>query len=154
MVLTYLPYYLWTQKSTVPAFLPGTLTPPNAIAPVTQIFKLRAISMGCLEGAGPHDLHSVAERVAKLITGLRPTVLVGHSVGRPFAAFAAAIDLRSEKRNLVRHLLSIAGTRRCRISHRARSSDRGPSLWKAMAERSIIRLIIEQGLQASIGSTA
>jgi 3-oxoadipate enol-lactonase len=79
-------------------FLPGALIPPNAIAPVTRIAKLRAIGVGWLEGPGPHDLHSVASRVAMLIRELGPTVLIGHSVGTPIAALAAAINLRSTKR--------------------------------------------------------
>src|SRR6202795_3971617 len=90
-------------------FLPGALIPPNAIAPVTRIVKLRAIGVGWLEGAGPHDLHSVAERVAMLIRELGPTVLIGHSVGTPIAALAAAIDLRSTKRNVVGLVLSNSG---------------------------------------------
>jgi len=53
-------------------FLPGALIPPNAIAPVTRIVKHRAIGVGWLEGAGPHDLHSVAARVATLIKSSDP----------------------------------------------------------------------------------
>jgi pimeloyl-ACP methyl ester carboxylesterase len=69
-------------------FLPGALIPPNAIAPVTRIVKLRAVGVGWLEGAGPHDLHSVAARVAILLKELGPSVLIGHSVGAPIAAGA------------------------------------------------------------------
>ena len=90
-------------------FLPGALIPPNAIAPVTRIVKLRAIGVGWLEGAGPHDLHSVAARVANLLGELGPTVLVGHSVGTPIAALAASIDLRSTKPNVVGLVLSNSG---------------------------------------------
>src|SRR6202158_6267005 len=82
-------------------FLPGALIPPNAIAPVTRIVKLRAVGVGWLVGAGPRALHSVAGRVAMLLKELGPSVLIGHSVGAPIAALAAAIDLRSTKSNVV-----------------------------------------------------
>src|SRR5258708_23571580 len=92
-------------------FLPGALIPPNAIAPVTRIVKLRAVGVGWLEGAGPHDLHSVAARVAMLLKEIGPTVFIGPSVGAPIAALTAAIDLRLTKRNLVGLVLSnIAAT--------------------------------------------
>ncbi len=123
-------------------FLPGALIPPNAIAPVTRIVKLRAIGVGWLEGAGPHDLHSVAARVAILLRELGPTVLIGHSVGTPIAALAAAIDLRSTKRNVVGLVLSNSGANT--KGHGAVESviERvlqtwGPPLWKAMTERSL-----------------
>jgi 3-oxoadipate enol-lactonase len=44
-------------------FLPGALIPPNAIAPVTRIVKLRAIGVGWLEGAGPHTTFTRLQRV-------------------------------------------------------------------------------------------
>src|ERR1700722_4444418 len=82
-------------------FLPGALIPPNAIGPVTRIVKLRAVGVGWLEGASPHDLHSAAARVANLLRELGATVLIGHSGGTPIAALAASIDLRSPKPNVV-----------------------------------------------------
>src|SRR6202167_2074115 len=92
-------------------FLPGALIPPNAIAPVTKIVKLRAVGLGWLEGPGPHDLHSVAARVANLLRGPEPTVLIGHSVGTPIAALAAAINLHSTKPSVVGLVLSNSGAR-------------------------------------------
>jgi 3-oxoadipate enol-lactonase len=123
-------------------FLPGALIPPNAIAPVTRIVKLRAIGLGWLEGAGPHDLHSVAARVATLMKELGPSVLIGHSVGTPIAALAAAIDLRSAKSNVVGLVLSNSGANtkghgdvESVIARVLQTS--GPPLWKAMTERSL-----------------
>ena len=123
-------------------FLPGALIPPNAIAPVTRIVKLRAVGVGWLEGAGPHDLHSVAARVAMLIRELGPTVLIGHSVGAPIAALAAAIDLRSTKRNVVGLVLSNSGANTKGHGDVESVIERvlqtwGPPLWKATTERSL-----------------
>jgi pimeloyl-ACP methyl ester carboxylesterase len=123
-------------------FLPGALIPPNAIAPVTRIVKLRAIGVGWLEGAGPHDLHSVAARVAILLRELGPTVLIGHSVGTPIAALAAAIDLRSTKNNVVGLVLSNSGANTKGHGDVESVIERvlqtwGPPLWKAMTERSL-----------------
>ena len=123
-------------------FLPGALIPPNAIAPVTRIVKLRAVGVGWLEGAGPHDLHSVAARVAMLLRELGPTVLIGHSVGTPIAAIAAAIDLRSAKRNVVGLVLSNSGANTKGHGDVESVIERvlqtwGPPLWKAMTERSL-----------------
>jgi 3-oxoadipate enol-lactonase len=123
-------------------FLPGALIPPNAIAPVTRIVKLRAIGLGWLEGAGPHDLHSVAARVAILLRELGPTVLIGHSVGTPIAALAAAIDLRSTKSNVVGLVLSNSGANTKGHGDVESVIERvlqtwGPPLWKAMTERSL-----------------
>ena len=123
-------------------FLPGALIPPNAIAPVTRIIKLRAIGVGWLEGAGPHDLHSVAARVAMLLRELGPTVLIGHSVGTPIAALAAAIDLRSTKRNVVGLVLSNSGANTKGHGDVESVIERvlqtwGPPLWKATTERSL-----------------
>jgi 3-oxoadipate enol-lactonase len=123
-------------------FLPGALIPPNAIAPVTRIIKLRAIGVGWLEGAGPHDLHSVAARVAMLLRELGPTVLIGHSVGTPIAALAAAIDLRSTKRNVVGLVLSNSGANSKGHGDVESVIERvlqtwGPPLWKATTERSL-----------------
>jgi len=123
-------------------FLPGALIPPNAIAPVTRIVKLRAIGVGWLEGAGPHDLRSVAERVAILLRELGPTVLIGHSVGTPIAALAAAIDLRSTKNNVVGLVLSNSGANTKGHGDVESVIERvlqtwGPPLWKAMTERSL-----------------
>lgn len=127
------------------AFLPGALIPPNAIAPVTRIVKLRAVGVGWLEGADPHDLHSVAARVANLLRELGPTVLMGHSVGTPIAALAASIDLRSPKPNVVGLVLSNSGANTKghgdveSVIERV-SQTWGPPLWKAMAERSLGRV--------------
>jgi 3-oxoadipate enol-lactonase len=123
-------------------FLPGALIPTNAIAPVTRIVKLRAIGVGWLEGAGPHGLHSVAARVAMLIRELGPTVLIGHSVGAPIAALAAAIDLRSTKRNVVGLVLSNSGANTKGHSDVESVIERvlqtwGPPLWKVMTGRSL-----------------
>jgi 3-oxoadipate enol-lactonase len=123
-------------------FLPGALIPPNAIAPVTRIVKLRAIGVGWLEGAGPHDLHSVAERVAILLREIGPTVLIGHSVGTPIAALTAAIDLRSTKNNVVGLVLSNSGANTKGHGDVESVIERvlqtwGPPLWKAMTERSL-----------------
>ena len=123
-------------------FLPGALIPPNAIAPVTRIVKLRAIGVGWLEGAGPHDLHSVAARVAILLRELGPTVLIGHSVGTPIAALAAAIDLRSTNSNAVGLVLSNSGANTKGHGDVESIIERvlhtwGPPLWKAMTERSL-----------------
>ena len=123
-------------------FLPGALIPPNAIAPVTRIVKLRAIGVGWLEGTGPHDLPSVAARVAMLLRELGPTVLIGHSVGTPIAALAAAIDSRSTKSNVVGLVLSNSGANTKghgdveSVIERVRQTW-GPPLWKAMTERSL-----------------
>jgi 3-oxoadipate enol-lactonase len=123
-------------------FLPGALIPPNAIAPVTRIVKLRAVGVGWLEGAGPHDLHSVAARVAVLLRELGPTVLIGHSVGTPIAALAAAIDLRSAKSNVVGLVLSNSGANTkghgdVKSIIECVLKKWGPPLWKAMTERSL-----------------
>ena len=123
-------------------FLPGAHIPPNAIAPVTRIVKLRAVGLGWLEGAGPHDLHSVAARVAMLLRELGPTALIGHSVGTPIAALAAAIDLRSAKRNLVGLVLSNSGANTKGHGDVESVIERvlrtwGPPLWKSMTERSL-----------------
>lgn len=123
-------------------FLPGALIPPNAIAPVTRIVKLRAVSVGWLEGAGPHDIHTVAARVAVLLQELGPTVLIGHSVGTPIAALAAAIDLRLTNSNVVGLVLSNSGANTKGHGDVESVIDRvlqtwGPPLWKAMTERSL-----------------
>ena len=123
-------------------FLPGALIPPNAIAPVTRIVKLRAVGVGWLEGTGPHDLRSVAARVAMLLRELGPTVLIGHSVGTPIAALAAAIDFRSTKRNVVGLVLSNSGANTKGHGDVESVIERvlrtwGPPLWKAMTERSL-----------------
>jgi 3-oxoadipate enol-lactonase len=123
-------------------FLPGALIPPNAIAPVPRIVKLRAIGVGWLEGAGPHDLHAVAARVAILLRELGPTVLIGHSVGTPIAALAAAIDLRSTKSDVVGLVLSNSGANTKGHGDVESIIERvlqtwGPPLWKAMTERSL-----------------
>ena len=123
-------------------FLPGALIPPNAIAPVTRIVKLRAVGVGWLESTGPHDLHSVAARVAILLRELGPTVLIGHSVGTPIAALAAAIDFRSTKRNVVGLVLSNSGANTKGHGDVESVIERvlrtwGPPLWKAMTERSL-----------------
>ena len=123
-------------------FLPGALIPPNAIAPVTRIVKLRAVGVGWLEGAGPHDPHSVAARVATLLRELGPTVLIGHSVGTPIAALAAAIDLRSTKRNVVGLVLSNSGANTKGHGDVESVIERvlqtwGPPLRKATTERSL-----------------
>ena len=123
-------------------FLSGALIPPNAIAPVTRIVKLRAVGVGWLEGAGPHDLHSVAARVAILLRELGPTVLIGHSVGTPIAVLAAAIDLRSTKSNVVGLVLSNSGANTKGHGDIESVIERilqtwGPPLWRAMAERSL-----------------
>lgn len=116
--------------------------PPNAFAPAARMVKLRAIGVGWLEGPGPHDLHSVAQRVALLIEGLGPTVLIGHSVGTPVAALAAAIDLRADKPNVVGMVLSNSGANTKghgdveSVIERVLTSW-GPGLWKAMTERSL-----------------
>src|SRR5258708_13175778 len=124
-------------------FLPGALIPPNAIAPVTRIIKLRAIGVGWLEGAGPHDLHSVAARVAMLLRELGPTVLIGHSIGTPIAALAAAIDLRSTKSNAVGLVLGNSGANT--KGHADVESviarvlpTRGPPLGKPTTNRSLV----------------
>jgi 3-oxoadipate enol-lactonase len=122
-------------------FLSGALVPPNAIAPVTTIVKLRAVSVGWLEGTGPHDLHSVAARVAMLLKELGPSVLIGQSVGAPIAALAAAIDLRSTKRNVAGLVLSNSGANTKGHGDVKSVIERvlqtwGPPLWKAMTERS------------------
>jgi len=122
-------------------FLPGALIPPNAIAPATRIVKLRAIGVGWLEGAAPHDLHSVAARVVILLRELGPTVLIGHSVGTPIAALAAAIDLRSTKSNVVGLVLSNSGANTKGHGDVESVIERvlqtWPPLWKAMTERSL-----------------
>jgi 3-oxoadipate enol-lactonase len=123
-------------------FLPGALIPPNAITPVTRLVKLRAVGVGWLEGAGPHDLHTIAARVAVLLEDLGPTVLIGHSVGAPIAALAAAIDLRSTKSNVVGLVLSNSGANTTGHGDVESVIERvlqtwGPSLWKSMTERSL-----------------
>jgi len=123
-------------------FLPGALVPPNALAPVARIVELRAIGVGWLEGPGPHDLHSVAQRVALLIEELGPTVLIGHSVGTPVAALAAAIDLRANKPNVVGMVLSNSGANTKGHGDVESVIERvltnwGPELWTAMTERSL-----------------
>lgn len=130
------------KKRPTLVFLPGALIPPNAIAPVTRILKLRAIGLGWLEGAGPHDLDSIAMRVAALMRELGPTVLIGHSVGTPIAVLAAAIDLRSAKRNVVGLVLSNSGANTNGHGDVESVIERvletwGPPLWKAMTERSL-----------------
>ena len=123
-------------------FLPGALIPPNAIAPVTRIVKFRAVGVGWREGVGPHDLHTVAARVAKLLKAIGPTVLIGHSVGTPIAALAAAIDLRSPGSNVVGLVLSNSGANTNghgdveSVIERVRQTW-GLPLWKAMTERSL-----------------
>ena len=123
-------------------FLPGALIPPNAIAPVTKIVKLRAVGLGWLEGPGPHDLHSVAARVANQLRGPEPTVLIGHSVGTPIAALAAAINLHSTKPSVIGLVLSNSGANTKGHGDIESVIERvlqtwGPPLWKAMTERSL-----------------
>ena len=123
-------------------FLPGALIPPDALAPVAKIVKLRTVGLGWLEGPGPHDLHSVAARVADLLRGAEPTVLIGHSVGTPIAALAAAIDLHSTKPSVVGLVLSNSGANTKGHGDIESVIARvlqtwGPSLWKAMTERSL-----------------
>ncbi len=102
----------------------------------------RAIGVGWLEGAGPHDLHSVAQRVARLLEELRPAVLIGQSVGTPVAALAAAISLRTTKANVVGMVLSNSGANTKGHGDVESIIERilanwGPELWKAMTERSL-----------------
>ncbi len=123
-------------------FLPGALIPPNAIGPVTKIVQLRAVGLGWLEGSGPHDLHSVAARVANLLRRSEPTVLIGHSVGAPIAALAAAIDLHSTNPSVVGLVLSNSGANTRGHGDIESVIERvlqtwGPPLWKAMTERSL-----------------
>jgi 3-oxoadipate enol-lactonase len=123
-------------------FLPGALIPPDAITPVAKLLKIRAIGVGWLEGQGPHDLQSVAARVASMLSDLGPAILIGHSVGTPIAALATAIDVRSAKSNVVGLVLSNSGANTKghadvdSVIERVMKSW-GPPLWAAMAERSI-----------------
>lgn len=123
-------------------FLPGALIPPNAIAPVTKIVKLRAVGLGWLEGLGPHDLHSVAARVANLLKWSERSVLIGHSVGAAIAALAAAIDLHSTKPSVVGLVLSNSGANTKGHGDIESVIERilqtwGPPLWRDMTERSL-----------------
>lgn len=102
----------------------------------------RAIGVGWLEGSGPHDLHSVAQRVARLLEELGPTVLIGHSVGTPVAALTAAISSRTNKANIVGMVLSNSGANTKGHGDVESVIERvlanwGPELWKAMTERSL-----------------
>jgi pimeloyl-ACP methyl ester carboxylesterase len=69
-------------------------------------------------------------------------VLIGHSVGTPIAALAAAIDLRSTKNNVIGLVLSNSGANTKghgdveSVIERVLQTS-GPPLWKAMTERSL-----------------
>jgi len=69
-------------------------------------------------------------------------VLIGHSVGTPIAALAAAIDLRSTKSNVVGLVLSNSGANTKGHGDVESVVERvlqtwAPPLWKAMTERSL-----------------
>jgi 3-oxoadipate enol-lactonase len=69
-------------------------------------------------------------------------VLIGHSVGTPIAALAAAIDLRSTKSNVVGLVLSNSGANTKGHGDVESVIERVlqtwvPPLWKAMTERSL-----------------
>jgi pimeloyl-ACP methyl ester carboxylesterase len=69
-------------------------------------------------------------------------VLIGHSVGTPIAALAAAIDLHSTKPSVVGLVLSNSGANTKGHGDIESVIERvlqewGPTLWKAIAERSL-----------------
>ena len=68
--------------------------------------------------------------------------MIGHSVGTPIAALAAALDLRSTKSNVVGLVLSNSGANTKGHGDIESVIERvlqtwGPPLWKAMTERSL-----------------
>lgn len=69
--------------------IPGTLCPPAAYLECTRDLGVEVRTVGWLEDPPPHDLRTVAARVAALVPG--PVVLFGHSTGGVVAALAAQV---------------------------------------------------------------
>ena len=85
-------------------FLPGAMCPPEVCAEAAQASGLRGLGLAWLEGPGPHDLPSIAERVWRALAELPGAILVGHSMGTPIAILAALRD-RAEGSSRARGLV-------------------------------------------------
>lgn len=69
--------------------LPGAMCAPQVYLESARRSGLNAVALGWLEGDGPHDLDTIAERVSAAIVDLPAVILVGHSLGTPIAMLSA-----------------------------------------------------------------
>jgi 3-oxoadipate enol-lactonase len=73
--------------------IPGAMCSPRVFASCAKSSGLRAVALHWLETDGPHDLDSIAARVAAHVvepaSRMPRAILVGHSLGTPLAVLAA-----------------------------------------------------------------
>jgi 3-oxoadipate enol-lactonase len=69
--------------------IPGAMCSPRVFAACATSSGLRAVALHWLETDGPHDLDSIAARVAESVSRMPRAILVGHSLGTPLAVLAA-----------------------------------------------------------------
>jgi 3-oxoadipate enol-lactonase len=120
--------------------LPGAMCSPHVFAACAQASGLRAIALNWLETPGPHDLDSIAVRVAASIADLPRVILVGHSLGTPLAVLAALRERATGSSRIAGLVLSNSGANTRghgdagRIVERIRA-EWGPDFWDAFIDR-------------------
>lgn len=70
--------------------LPGTMASPLVFEPLAELLDAEVVVGPWLEWPGPHDLDSLAARVARVLDETGPAVLVGHSTGGAISLLAAS----------------------------------------------------------------
>lgn len=124
--------------------LPGTMCSPRIFDGLGEL-GTRVVAGPWLEWPPPHDMASIATAVAALAARHAPVVLLGHSTGGVLALSAA---LRADPGAILGLVTCDSGANMLghgdvdAIIDRVRS-DWGPSLWAAIAQRSVHKTLAE-----------